>query len=67
MGLDREEKKNMADLLISYLNHVNYVPDDDEAMDSLIEQLEIKHSYNDMEERYWFYDGDEPYWFYDRE
>ena len=58
MGLDREEKKNMADLLISYLNHVNYVPDDDEAMDSLIEQLEIKHSYNDMEERYWFYDGE---------
>ena len=58
MGLDREEKKNMADLLISYLNHVNYVPDDDEAMDSLIEQLEIKHSYNDMDELYWFYDGE---------
>ena len=58
MALDREEKEKMADLLISYLSHVNYVPDDDEAMDSLIEQLEIKHSYNDMEERYWFYDGE---------
>ena len=58
MALDREYKKKMADLLISYLNHVNYVPDDDEAMDSLTEQLEIKHSYNDMEERYWFYDGE---------
>ena len=58
MALDREEKKKMADLLISYLNHVNYVPDDDEAMDSLIEQLEIKHSYNDMDELYWFYDGE---------
>ena len=58
MALDREEKKKMADLLISYLNHVNYIPDDDEAMESLIEQLEIKHSYNDMEERYWFYDGE---------
>ena len=56
MALDREDKKKMADLLISYLNHVDYVPNDDEAMDSLIEQLEIKHSYNDMEERYWFYD-----------
>ena len=56
MGLDREEKKKMADLLISYLNHVNYVPDDDEAMDSLTEQLEIKHSYNDTDELYWFYD-----------
>ena len=56
MALDREEKKKMADLLISYLVHVNYVPNDDEAMDSLIEQLEIKHSYNDMEERYWFCD-----------
>ena len=56
MALDREEKKKMADLLISYLVHVNYVPNDDEAMDSLIEQLEIKHSYNDMEELYWFYD-----------
>ena len=67
MALDREEKKKMADLLISYLNHVNYVPDDDEAMDSLTEQLEIKHSYNDMEERYWFYDGEERYWFYDGE
>ena len=41
--------------------------DFDEAMDSLIEQLEIKHSYNDMEERYWFYDGEERYWFYDGE
>ena len=58
MGLDREEKKNMADLLISYLNHVNYVPNDDEAMDSLTEQLQIKHSYNDMDELYWFYDGE---------
>ena len=58
MALDREEKKKMADLLISYLNHVNYIPDDDEAMDSLIEQLEIKHSYNDMDELYWFYDGE---------
>ena len=67
MALDREEKKKMADLLISYLNHVNYVPDDDEAMDSLTEQLEIKHSYNDMEERYWFYDGEELDWFYDGE
>ena len=67
MALDREEKKKMADLLISYLNHVNYVPDDDEAMDSLTEQLEIKHSYNDMEERYWFYDGEERDWFYDGE
>ena len=56
MELDREEKKKMADLLISYLVNVDYVPNDDEAMDSLIEQLEIKHSYNDMEERYWFYD-----------
>ena len=56
MALDREDKKKMADLLISYLNHVNYVPDDDEAMDSLIEQLEIKHSYDDMDEQYWFYD-----------
>ena len=56
MVLDGEDKKKMADLLISYLNHVDYVPNDDEAMDSLIEQLEIKHSYNDMEERYWFYD-----------
>ena len=45
MGLDREEKKKMADLLISYLLHLDYVPNDDEAMDSLIEQLEIKHSY----------------------
>ena len=45
MALDREEKKKMADLLISYLVHVNYGPLDDEAMDSLIEQLEIKHSY----------------------
>ena len=61
MALDREDKKKMADLLISYLNHVNYVPNDDEAMDSLIEQLEIKHSYDDMEERYWFYDGEEPF------
>ena len=67
MALDREEKKKMADLLISYLNHVNYAPDDDEAMDSLTEQLEIKHSYNDMEERYWFYDGEERDWFYDGE
>ena len=58
MALDREEKKKMADLLISYLVHVNYVPNDDEAMDSLIEQLEIKHSYNDMDELYWFYDGE---------
>ena len=58
MALDREEKKKMADLLISYLVHVNYGPLDDEAMDSLIEQLEIKHSYDDMEERYWFYDGE---------
>ena len=56
MALDREDKKKMADLLISYLVHVDYVPNDDEAMDSLTEQLEIKHSYNDMEERYWFYD-----------
>ena len=58
MALDREEKKKMADLLISYLNHVDYVPNDDEAMDSLIEQLEIKHSYDDMDEQYWFYDGE---------
>ena len=58
MALDREEKKKMADLLISYLAHVDYIPNDDEAMDSLTEQLEIKHSYNDMEERYWFYDGE---------
>ena len=58
MGLDREDKKKMANLLISYLNHVNYIPDDDEAMESLIEQLEIKHSYNDMDELYWFYDGE---------
>ena len=58
MALDREEKKKMADLLISYLNHVDYVPDDDEAMDSLIEQLEIEHSYNDVDELYWFYDGE---------
>ena len=58
MALDREEKKKMADLLISYLDHVDYVPNDDEAMDSLIEQLEIKHSYNDMDELYWFYDGE---------
>ena len=58
MELDREEKKKMADLLISYLNHVNYIPYDDEAMDSLIEQLEIKHSYDDMDELYWFYDGE---------
>lgn len=58
MALDREEKKKMADLLISYLAHVDYVPNNDEAMDSLIEQLEIKHSYNDMEELYWFYDGE---------
>ena len=58
MALDREDKKKMADLLISYLLHVDYVPNDDEAMDSLIEQLEIKHSYDDMEERYWFYDGE---------
>ena len=58
MALDREEKKKMADLLISYLVHVNYGHNDDEAMDSLIEQLEIKHSYNDMDELYWFYDGE---------
>ena len=58
MALDREDKKKMADLLISYLLHVDYVPNDDEAMDSLIEQLEIKHSYNDMDELYWFYDGE---------
>ena len=44
--------------LISYLNHVDYVPNDDEAMDSLIEQLEIKHLYGDMDEQYWFYDGE---------
>ncbi len=56
MALDREDKKKMADLLISYLVHVNYIPNDNKAMDSLIEQLEIKHSYNDMDERYWFYD-----------
>ena len=58
MALDREDKKKMADLLISYLNHVAYIPNDDKAMDSLIEQLEIKHSYNDMDELYWFYDGE---------
>ena len=58
MGLDREEKKKMANLLISYLLYVDYVPDDDEAMDSLIEQLEIKHSYNDMDGLYWFYDSE---------
>ena len=58
MALDREDKKKMADLLISYLVHVNYVPNDDEAMDSLIEQLEIKHSYNDADELYWFYDSE---------
>ena len=58
MALDREEKKKMADLLISYLVHVDYIPDDDEAMDSLIEQLEINHSYNDMDGLYWFYDGE---------
>ena len=58
MALDREEKKKMADLLISYLVNVDYVPNDDEAMDSLIEQLEIKHSYNDTDELYWFYDGE---------
>ena len=56
MALDGEDKKKMADLLISYLVHVNYGPLDDEAMDSLIEQLGIKYSYDDMEERYWFYD-----------
>ena len=56
MALDREEKKKMADLLISYLAHVDYIPNDDEAMDSLTEQLEIKHSYNDTDELYWFYD-----------
>ena len=56
MALDREDKKKIADLLISYLNHVDYVPNDDEAMDSLTEQLEIKHSYNDTDELYWFYD-----------
>ena len=55
MALDIEDKRKMANLLISYLLHVDYVPDDDEAMDSLIEQLEIKHSYNDMDELYWFY------------
>ena len=38
-------------LILREINH-------DEAMDSLIEQLEIKHSYNDMEERYWFNDGE---------
>ena len=58
MALDGENKKKIADLLISYLNHVDYVPNDDEAMDSLIEQLEIKHSYDDMDELYWFYDGE---------
>ena len=58
MVLDREDKKKIADLLINYLNHVDYVPNDDEAMDSLIEQLEIKHSYDDMDEQYWFYDGE---------
>lgn len=58
MALDREEKKKMADLLISYLVHVDYIPNDDEAMDSLTEQLEIKYSHNDTDELYWFYDGE---------
>ena len=58
MALDREDKKKIADLLISYLNHVDYVPNDDDGMDSLIEQLEIEHSYDDMDEQYWFYDGE---------
>ena len=58
MELDREEKKKMADLLISYLLYVDYVPNDDEETDYWIEQLEIKHSYNDMDELYWFYDGE---------
>ena len=58
MGLDREEKKKMADLLMDYLLYSDYVPDSDKEIDYWIEQLEIKHSYNDMDELYWFYDGE---------
>ena len=57
MGLDREEKKKLADILIDYLVYSDYVPDSDKKTDYWIEQLEIKHSYNDMDELYWFYDG----------
>lgn len=57
MGLDGEQKKKMADLLISYLNHVDYVSDDDEDMDELIKELGIEHSYDDMNELYWFHGG----------
>ena len=58
MALDREEKKKMADLLIDYLLYSDYVPDSDKEIDYWIEQLEIKHSYSDMDELYWFYDGE---------
>ena len=58
MALDREDKKKMADILIDYLVYSDYVPDTDKEIDYWIEQLEIKHSYNDMDELYWFYDGE---------
>ena len=58
MELDREDKKKMADILIDHLVYSDYVPDSDKTTDSLIEQLEIKHSYSDMDELYWFYDGE---------
>ena len=58
MELDREDKKKMADILMDYLVYSDYVPDSDKETDYWIEQLEIKHSYNDMDELYWFYDGE---------
>ena len=58
MALDREDKKKMADILMDYLVYSDYVPDSDKIIDYWIEQLEIKHSYNDMDELYWFYDGE---------
>ena len=58
MALDREDKKKMADILMDYLVYSDYVPDSDKETDYWIEQLEIKHSYNDMDELYWFYDGE---------
>ena len=58
MALDREDKKKMADILIDYLVYSDYVPDTDKEIDYWIERLEIKHSYNDMDELYWFYDGE---------
>ena len=58
MALDREDKKKMADILMDYLVYSDYVPDSDKETDYWIEQLEIKYSYNDVDELYWFYDGE---------